>query len=204
MQQQMSEFYQMAPEMQEIVRAALHDVMVNRPTQPIKFLARRLRELNDSRRIAELPAAAVERLRAQFEAADTNSSGKIGLDEYISIRRRTSRMDNAVVKEEDLRQDFLHIDADGCGGISFSEFLGSMLRAGSLPSGEATGTGEPAEAQSEVSEQEQKQQEPSPDAVAVENEGAAEQLQQPQQPSDESKEGAREAGDRRQQDPASN
>ena len=197
--QQMSEFYKMAPEVQEIVRTALQDVMINRPGQPIKYLARRLRELNDTRRIAELPAAAVERIRVQFDAADTNSSGQIGLDEYMSIRRRTSRMDTAVVSEEEIRRDFSNIDADGCGEISFAEFLGSMLRAGVLASGETVDTGDDIEARTEVSEQEQEHLQPLGNQVDTQDPGllgAAEQQAELLQPSDELKQGVQVADDR--------
>ena len=125
--EKLSESFQMAPELQEIVRAALHDVMVLRPEDPIRYLATRLRDLNMDRKIREFPAETLERFRQQFDAADADASGYIGVDEFVNVSRLTSRHLEFFVTEEVLRQRFASIDTDGSGRINFDEFVRSQV-----------------------------------------------------------------------------
>ena len=46
--------YELAPEVQAVVRAALHQVLVAKPEKPVTFLAQRLKWMNDERLAKEL------------------------------------------------------------------------------------------------------------------------------------------------------
>jgi len=117
----------LAPEVSEIVRAALKDVMINQPENPIRYLATRLRELNLQRKVDEIAEDTREHLKQQFEDADEDGSGIIGLDEYTAIRRRLMRHADVIEGDDVIANDFRVIDVNGSGGISFNEFLHSYV-----------------------------------------------------------------------------
>ena len=147
-----SDSFVLEPEVQNIVRTALHDVLVAEPQKPLTFLAARLKLLNAKRKLSSLPEPIVETLRNHFDTADRDADDKITLEEYVLIRccggvgrlvllvagcspstvpfnrylkvRKTmSRRADVIFSDEAITEDFQRVDSNKSGSIDFNEFL---------------------------------------------------------------------------------
>lgn len=62
-----------------------------------------------------------KKLKAAFQALDTNDDGKLDCDEIGSILANEEKLD-----QSSLRRMIRHADLDGCGKISYSDFENLM------------------------------------------------------------------------------